>query len=165
MIQNTSHIIGFIFRRVRLNLRIMNESQIVLLLEEHGFETVLCEDLSLAKQVTLFAKTTAITGAHGGRADQSDIYCMADSFVGEICIDGVPPAYLVMSQQLGMWLNRFKANTLAVEQSQSDMQVNPAAFRKWICDCLDPLKHGASNPSKATNAVIIDDKEAPKPSG
>jgi hypothetical protein len=51
-----------------------------------------------------------------------------------------------MSQQLGMRFNRFKAKALPLEQSQVDMQVDAAAFKKWICDCLDPLKQPARNP-------------------
>ncbi len=115
--------------------RIVNESEITPLLEVNGFETVLCEDLSLAEQVRFFAKATAIIGGHGAGLTNL-IYCMPDSFVGEIRIDGVPPAYLVMSQQLGMHFSGFNANTLAIERSQVDMQVNVAAFRKWICHCL-----------------------------
>jgi hypothetical protein len=84
-------------------------------------------------------------GGHGAGLTNL-IYLMPDSFVGEIYIDGVPPAYLVMSQQLGMRFSRFKANALSVEQSQVDMQVDAAAFKKWICDCLDPLKQPAGNP-------------------
>ena len=133
----------YISRHKAASRRIVNESEIGPLLEEHGFETVLCEELSLAKQVTLFTKTTAIIGGHGAGLTNL-IYCMAGSFVGEIYIDGVPPAYLVMSKQLGMRFNRFKA-TLVVEQSRVDMQVDPAAFKKWMCDCLDPLNHAASN--------------------
>jgi capsular polysaccharide biosynthesis protein len=123
----------------------VNENEISPSLHAHGFETVLCEDLSLAEQVTLFARSTAIMGGHGAGLTNL-IYSMPDSFVGEIYIDGVPPAYLVMSQQLGMRFNRFKANSLPVEQSQVDMQVDAAAFKKWICDCLDPLKQPARNP-------------------
>jgi hypothetical protein len=90
----------------------------------------------------LFAKTTAIIGGHGAGLTNL-IYCMPDSFVGEIYIDGVPPAYLVMSQQLGMRFDRFKANVLAVERSEIDMQVNPAAFSNGIRDCLDPYIHAS----------------------
>jgi hypothetical protein len=118
--------------------RIINEAEITPLLEEHGFQTVLCEDLSLAEQVELFAKTTATIGSHGAGLTNL-MYCTPDSFVGEIRVEGVPPAYLVMSRQLGMRFSRFEAN-MAIEQSEVDMQVCTAAFGKWIRDWLDPLK-------------------------
>jgi hypothetical protein len=140
-----SHHRIYVSRRKAAYRRIVNENEISTSLYAHGFETVLCEDLSLAEQVTLFARSTAIMGGHGAGLINL-IYSMPDSFVGEIYIDGVPPAYLVMSQQLGMRFNRFKANALPVEQSQVDMQVDAAAFKKWICDCLDPLKQPARNP-------------------
>jgi hypothetical protein len=95
--------------------------------------------------VRLFARSAAIMGGHGAGLTNL-IYSMPNSFVGEIYIEGVPPAYLVMAQQLGMRFNRFKANSPPVEQSQVDMQVDAAAFKKWICDCLDPLKQPAPNP-------------------
>jgi hypothetical protein len=125
-----------ISRRKAADRRIVNEGEVRPLLEERGFETVLCEELSLSEQVGLFAKTTAIIGSHGAGLTNL-VYCMPDSFVGEIHTDGVPPAYLVMSRQLGMRFSRFKSNMLAIERGRVDMQVNAAAFRKWICDCLE----------------------------
>ena len=120
----------------------MNESEISPLLNEHGFEIVLCEDLSLAEQVRLFARTTAIIGGHGAGLTNL-IYCMPDSFVGELAVEGVPPVYLVLSRQLGMRFSRLEANIVAVERSQGDMQVNAAAFREWICDCSSSQTAGS----------------------
>src|SRR5215468_9678688 len=135
----------YISRRNAANRRIVNESEISPVMDENGFQTVLCEDLSLAEQVRLFAKAKAIMGGHGAGLTNL-IYSMPNSFVGEIYIDGVPPAYLVMSQQLGMRLNRFKASPVPVEQSQVDMQVDAAAFKKWIGDCFYSVKQPARNP-------------------
>jgi hypothetical protein len=125
-----------ISRRNAAHRRIVNESEISPALEESGFQTVLCEDLSLAEQVGLFAKATAIVGGHGAGLINF-IYSMPDSFVGEAYLDGVPPAYLVLSQQLGMRFSRFEANMVAAERGRFDMQVEPVAFKTWICDCLD----------------------------
>ena len=128
----------YVSRRKAADRRIVNESEIKPLLEERGLETVLCEDLSLAQQVRLFAKTTAIIGAHGAGLTNL-IYCVPDSFVGEIRFDCVPPAYLVMSRQLGMHFSQFEADPVVAGESQIDMQVNPAAFKKWISNCLDSI--------------------------
>jgi hypothetical protein len=128
----------YVSRRKAADRRIVNESEIKPLLEEHGLETVLCEDLSLAQQVRLFAKTTAIIGAHGAGLTNL-IYCMPDSFVGEIRFDSVPPAYLVMSRQLGMHFSQFEADPVVAGANQIDMQVSPAAFKKWISDCLNSI--------------------------
>jgi hypothetical protein len=116
--------------------RVVNETEITPSLKDHGFEIVLCEDLSLADQVGLFVTATAIVGGHGGGLTNL-IYCTPNSLVGEIRVDRVPPAYLVLSQQLGMRFSRFKATALEIERSQVDIQVDPAAFRKWLGDCLD----------------------------
>jgi Glycosyltransferase 61 len=115
--------------------RVINEKEISPSLKEHGFETVFCEDLSLAEQVKLFSKAPAVIGGHGAGLTNL-IYCRPNSFVGEIHIDGVPPAYLVMSRQLGMRFSRFKAKTLEIERSQVDMHADATAFRKWIEECL-----------------------------
>jgi alpha-galactosidase len=64
---------------------------------------------------------------------------MPDSFVGEIRFDSVPPAYLVMSRQLGMHFSQFEADPVVAGGSQIDMHVAPAAFKKWISDCLDSI--------------------------
>jgi hypothetical protein len=130
--------------------RIINETEITPLLEEHGFEVVLCEDLSLADQVRLFAKTAAIIGVHGAGLTNL-MYCKPSSFVGEIRINGVPPAYLVMARQLGMRFSRFEARTVAIKRGQADMRVDTAAFREWICHCLNPLKQAASRPDEKTS--------------
>jgi hypothetical protein len=138
----------YISRRKAANRRIVNESEISPLLEGQGFDAVLCEDLSLAEQVKLFSATVAVVGAHGAGLTNL-VYCMSGSHVGEIYAGRVPPAYLVMSRQLGMRFSRFEANIVAVERSLVDMQVNAAAFREWICGCLDSLKQAASSPDKA----------------
>lgn len=124
----------YISRHKATDRRIVNESEILPLLEEYGFQTVLCEDLPLREQVVLFDKTAAIIGAHGAGLTNL-MYCTTNSFVGEIRIDGVPPAYLVMSRQLRMRFSRFEANMLATERERLDMQVNAAAFKDWISDC------------------------------
>jgi capsular polysaccharide biosynthesis protein len=116
--------------------RVANENQITRSLKERGFEIVLCEELSLADQVRLFAAATAMVGAHGAGLTNL-IYCTPNSLAGEIYVDGVPPVYLVLSQQLGMRFRRFKANTLEIERDQGEMYVNPAAFGRWLCDSLD----------------------------
>jgi hypothetical protein len=124
--------------------RIVNENEIMPLIQDHGFETVLCEDLALAEQVRLFTASTSIVGAHGAGLTNL-MYGMPGSFVGEIYIEGVPPAYLVMSQQLGMRFGRFKAKEL-VKGSQLDMQVDPRAFSKWISDNLAPRNSSLGSP-------------------
>lgn len=123
----------YISRRKAAVRRIVNESEISPLLKEHGFQTVLCEDLSLAEQVGLFAKTTATIGGHGAGLTNV-IYCMPDSFVGEICVEGVPPAYLVMSRQLGMRFSRFEADPAG--ENKIDMHVDTAGFGEWVRDYL-----------------------------
>jgi Capsular polysaccharide biosynthesis protein len=137
-----SHYRVFISRRKASLRRIVNEGEISRVLEDHGFETVLGEDLSLTEQVRLFSKTTAIVSAHGAGLTNL-IYCEPESFVGEIYVDGIPPVYLVMARQLGMRFSRFKADTIEVEgiravhRNQLDMEVDAGAFKGWICDCLD----------------------------
>jgi len=150
--KHTSHYRLYISRRKAANRRIVNEGEITPLLKEHGFQTVLCEDLSLAEQIGLFVNTTATIGGHGAGLTNL-MYCMPDSFVGEIRLERVPPAYLVMSRQLGMRFSRFEANMLAIEGSEVNMQVNAVAFRKWISDCLGPLTQVTSSPDGATSAV------------
>jgi Glycosyltransferase 61 len=126
----------YISRAKATSRRVVNENEIAPLLQEHGFEKVLCEDLSLAEQVNLFAKTAAIVGGHGAGLTNL-IYCESGSLVGEIYIEGVPPAYLVMSRQLDMRFSRFKADTLQIDRNQVEAHVNTGDFGKWIVNCLD----------------------------
>ena len=100
-------------------------------------------------------------GGHGAGLTNL-IYSMPNSFVGEIRFDGVPPAYLVMSRQLGMRFSRFKANIVAVERGQVDMQVDAAAFRKWIGDCLDSLKNAGSQSEGNNQRSRISEPRSPQ---
>jgi capsular polysaccharide biosynthesis protein len=122
----------YISRRKTAHRRVVNESEISLLLEDHGFETVLCEDMSLGEQVRIFAKTPAVIGAHGAGLTNL-IYCSPGSFVGEIHVNGVPPAYLVMSRQLGMRFSRFEAKLLTIDRVLVGMRADPRLFGEWIC--------------------------------
>lgn len=126
----------YISRRKAANRRIVNESEINPLLEEHGFKTVLCEDLSLAQQVQLFSATVDMIGAHGGGLTNL-MYCMSGARVGEIHAGDVPPAYLVMSRQLGMHFSRFKAEKVSGKKNEIDMRVDGAAFCEWIVTGFD----------------------------
>jgi hypothetical protein len=143
----------YISRQKAAFRRIVNEGEVTPLLDAHGFETVLCEDLSLAEQGGLFARTAAIIGGHGAGLTNL-MYCKPNSFVGEIRTHSVPPAYLVMARQLGMRFSRFEAITPALERGQLDMRVDAAAFSRWVCDCLDPLKQAASSQDETTSAVV-----------
>jgi capsular polysaccharide biosynthesis protein len=120
----------------------VNEGEITPLLEERGFETVLCEDLSLAELVKLFAKTTALVGAHGAGLTNL-IYCLPGSCVGEVSSGRVPPHththYLVMSQQLGMHFSRFKAEVASRERNHVDIRIDKALFSTWISTYSDQL--------------------------
>ena len=144
----------YVSRRNAANRRIVNESEISPVLGENGFQTVLCEDLSLAEQVRLFAKTKAIIGGHGAGLINL-IYCMPNSFVGEVYLDGAPPAYLVMSRQFGMRFSRFEANIVAVESGQVDMRVDLTAFGTWIYYWLDSLRHASASANEVAHSVDI----------
>ena len=127
--------------------RIVNENEIIPLLEERGFETVLSEELSLREQVKWFSATVAMVGVHGAGLTNL-MYCAPGSYIGEIYTGRVFPHYLVTARQLGLSFGRFEADPAA--GSGSDLQVNPAAFRKWICGALDPLEQVASTPTEST---------------
>ena len=45
--------------------QILNESEVALLVESHGYQIVDCATLTVAEQATLFARAAIITGAHG----------------------------------------------------------------------------------------------------
>jgi hypothetical protein len=143
----------YISRRKAALRRIVNESEITPLLEERGFETLLCEDLSLAEQIGLFAKTTAVIGGHGGGLINL-IYCGPGSCVGEVYIGRVFPHYLVTSRQLGMHFSRFEAEPVPAGATD-DMHVNPAAFKKWISHWLEPPHKSAANPVEAASAFDV----------
>jgi capsular polysaccharide biosynthesis protein len=144
----------YISRRKATLRRIVNESEIIPILEAHGFETVLCEDLSLAEQIGLFAKTTAVIGAHGAGLTNL-IYCDPGSCVGEINTGRVFSHYLVMARQLDMHFSGFEADPVPAGGSQIDMHVNPPAFRKWISDCLGTACKTATGPSETSREVDV----------
>ena len=53
-----------------------------------------------------------------GRVDEPDVLHVRLPLWERIRFEGVPPAYLVMSRQLGMRFSRFEANILATERSE-----------------------------------------------
>ena len=126
----------YISRRKAACRRIVNEGEITPLLEEQGFETVLCEALSLAEQVKLFAKSAAIVGVHGAGLTNL-IYCPPGSYVGEVYIGRVQPPYLVMSRQLGMHFSRFKAHSASLGENQVDIWIDKALFSEWVSTYFD----------------------------
>jgi hypothetical protein len=143
----------YVSRRNAAARRIVNESEVTPFLREANFETVLCEDLSLAEQVRLFAKTTAIIGGHGGGLINL-IYCGPDSCVGEVYIGRVFPHYLLTSRQLGMHFSRFEADP-APAGASDDMHVKPTAFKKWISHRFERPPKPVASPVEPTSAFDI----------
>jgi len=121
----------YVSRRRAAFRRMVNENEVTPFLQNEGFDTIVCEDFSLAEQVALFAKATVIVGVHGGGLINL-IYCLPGSRVGEIYSGRVFPHYLVTARQLGMQFSRFEADPVPIGDSQIDIQVNPTAFNKWI---------------------------------
>jgi hypothetical protein len=54
-----------ISRRNAAKRRVVNDDEATALLERHGFETVLTEELSLREQIALFAQAGALVSTHG----------------------------------------------------------------------------------------------------
>jgi capsular polysaccharide biosynthesis protein len=132
--------------------RIVNENEIIPLLEERGFETVVCEELSLREQIKLFSANVAMVGVHGAGLTNL-IYCSPGSYIGEIHAGFVFPHYLVTARQFGLRFSRFEADPAG--ESDIDMRVNAAAFRAWLSERLEPLRQKVSDPDPATNALDI----------
>jgi len=127
----------YVSRRKATCRRVVNETEIEPVLKERGFETVLCEDLALAEQVKLFSNASAIVGPMGAGLTNL-IYSSKGSFIGEIQTSDFPNAhYLVMSQQLGMRFDRFKADAIPLTENRVDMRVDPQFLSKCLSTCLD----------------------------
>jgi capsular polysaccharide biosynthesis protein len=93
--------------------------------------------LALAEQVKLFSNANAIVGPHGAGLTNL-LYSLKGSFIGEIQTSDVANAhYLVMSQQLGMRFDRFKADAIPLGENQVDMRVDAQFLAKWVSTCLD----------------------------
>jgi hypothetical protein len=55
----------FISRRLARGRKIVNETEMQLILQEYGFQTYLLEEMSLEEQVNLFAKAKVVVASHG----------------------------------------------------------------------------------------------------
>jgi hypothetical protein len=155
--QGASHRL-YISRRKAALRRIVNESDITPVLETHGVETLVSEDLSLAEQIRLFAKTTAVIGAHGAGLINL-IYCAPGSYVGEINTGRVFSHYLVMARQLDMRFSHFEADPIPLGGNHFDMQVNVPGFRKWLSEGLGPTR--GTQASHAEASSFVDATQAP----
>jgi len=91
----------FISREKAQNRRIVNMDELRPVLERHGFDIVLAEELSLREQIELFAKANAIIAPHGAGLTNM-LFARSDTVIIEIFGDqAVHYAYWTMSEALG----------------------------------------------------------------
>ena len=91
----------YITRQRAHGRRIANEEELLSLLDEFGFSTIVAEEMSWLEQITLFRGAEIIVGAHG--AGLANLVFCTNARVVEFIADSYPyTAYPRLSRQLGL---------------------------------------------------------------
>ncbi|MEP3477684.1 MAG: glycosyltransferase family 61 protein [Fuerstiella sp.] len=117
--------------RSKASRSVVNETAILPILQEHGFELVHMEDLAFSEQVKLCASVKIMIGAHGAGLTNL-LYCDQGVTIGEIANIDVFPFYLGMARQLGHQYMRFTANKSIDEKLEVDVD----EFEKWLAQVV-----------------------------
>lgn len=92
----------YISRRKASKRKISNEAEVSELLEQHGFESVIMESLSLAEQAALMTQAEAVVSMHGSGITNT-VFCRAGTKVIELFSPTyVNPCYWTMCSALSM---------------------------------------------------------------
>lgn len=124
-------------RRQAKTRRVTNEAELEVILRDHGFRSVVLEEMPFREQVSLCNRVRILVGPHGAGLTNS-LFMNKGGLVGEIAGPSVVPCYSVMSRQLGHEFHR-----LTARQPGQDADFNVCAdlFRSL----LRTLRNRASN--------------------
>ncbi|MEA5620785.1 glycosyltransferase family 61 protein, partial [Cronbergia sp. UHCC 0137] len=120
----------YISRQKATSRRVLNETLLEPLLNEYGFQVLICEQLSLAEQIRLFSNTEAIVGPHGAGL-ANIMYPQHKISIGEICCPPTVPCYLVIARQLGHSFSRLQADPVG-DNKIGDMSLTSEKLKSWL---------------------------------
>jgi hypothetical protein len=110
---------------------VVNETELLPLLRDHGIEWMCAEDLDFREQVQRFANAEAILGPHGaGLANL--LFMPVGAKCGEMFGVIPPTCYEMSAAGLGMPFARLQGDI--ADESFGDMWIDPNKFSKWLAD-------------------------------
>ncbi len=105
--------------------RIVNDDELRLTLEQHGFSEVSAEDLSVAEQIAMFAQAEAVIGVHGAGLANA-VYCAPGTLLIELQPErreGLQLLYWNMAAVSGLRYTRIVCRSLT-RRLHSDLEVD-----------------------------------------
>ena len=113
----------YISRSTRGSRNIANETEIIALLAERGFETVEFEHLTINEQAALMAQSEMVVGVHGAGFTNLS-FCHPGTRVVEIFGEYIVPCYWALSTVADLSYYQFMAESVSDDTIDSD---NPGA--------------------------------------
>jgi capsular polysaccharide biosynthesis protein len=128
----------FVSRGSAASRRVVNEAELAPVLAEHGFEVVDPAGMSIAEQVALFSRASAVVGPHGAGLTNL-LFSLPGTRVVELfaapAAQGVSN-YRVLASHLGMPYSRLLAQPVANESRRGphylDMEVDPRLLARAL---------------------------------
>jgi hypothetical protein len=125
----------FISRARSRGRKLCNEQELTPLLREHGFETVLMEDLNLAEQIRLMGEAAVVLAPHGAGLTNM-LFCAPGTQIIEIAELTYPnPNFYAMAcaLQLDYWLVQGSfVGGRERHPLDRDLSIDPAAVRRVL---------------------------------
>jgi len=115
----------YISRQKANRRRVINESAVVSMLAEYGFDSVVLEDLSIAEQIGLFSQAECIVGPHG--AGFANMIYGTDPTIIEIFGDQKKTTFYRLAKILNNDYQSIRCRTV-----RKDIQVNTAKVKRTI---------------------------------
>ena len=119
----------YVSRQKAMSRRVVNETELLPLLKERGFDLIVLEDMSWTDQLRLFSTTEAIVGPHGAGLVNM-MFALENTAIWEISPQSrtLPSCYLVLGRQLGCRFERLHAQ-LVGDELMMDMSLRPELIR------------------------------------
>ncbi len=114
--------------------RFLNRGDVISIFKRYGFETIVCEELSLIEQARIFREASHVAGAHGAGLANC-MFCHPGTRVMEMIAGDYPSQmFWVLSDQLGLRYGCFNALAKwgSPRGNHPDLLVDPDALERLL---------------------------------
>lgn len=113
--------------------RFTNESEVLVHLQQHNFEKIFCEDLSISQQIEAFWNASKVLAPHGAGL-ANIMFCQQGTSIGEVHYAETVynDHYWMLAQQFDLHHSHLGAQKIDLPNGEYDLEANLGDIENWL---------------------------------